>query len=170
LRAAGVYNITFSLESASPRIQELINKHLDIARTMQNIRYAHRLGIITKAYFMLGFPTETRVELDRTLALALDPALDMMSLFKVVPFRHTQLAEIARRTWGDDAVSDQSNYFTGRTLYEQKTGIPLGRILFRTYIKFYSPWRIWRLLVRLPRRGAFLKRLGHHVGMILRIR
>jgi len=170
MKDAGVYQITFSVETASPRLQELVGKHLDIERTMRNVRYAHRRGIVTKSYFMLGFPTETKEELLRTLALSRDPALDMVSYFKVAPFRNTRLAETATAVWGSAVGEEPVDYFTGASWYERATGVPLSRMLFRAYLRFYFPWRLWRLLWRLPRPLSFLSRAFHHLSLMLHLR
>ncbi|HSA33701.1 MAG TPA: radical SAM protein, partial [bacterium] len=170
MRSAGVYNLTFSFETATPRLQEMIEKRLDIDWTMRMARYAHRRGIITKAYFMLGFPGETRDEMAATFALSRDPALDMVSYFKVAPFPHTRLARTCRELWGAEKGDGPIDYFTGRSRYEQETGIPLSGMIFRAYLRFYLPWRIVRLLFRLPRPFLFLSRLMQYAAFVLHIR
>ncbi len=167
MKEAGVYNITFSFETASPRLQEMVGKRLDIERTIRNLRSAHRRGIITKGYFMLGFPTETVEEIRQTIALSRHPALDMVSYFKVALFPHTRLAKMIPLALGD---ADPVDYFTGTSWYEQVTGVPLSRMIFCAYLRFYLPWRIWRLLWRLPRRLAFLSRAFRHLALIFHVR
>lgn len=170
MRSAGVYNLTFPVETATPRLQELVEKRLDIDRTRRNIRYAHRRGILTKAYFMVGFPGETREELAATFAFSRDPALDMVSYFKVAPFPHTRLAQTCREVWGAEKGDEPIDYFTGRSRYERETGVPLNRMVFRAYLRFYFPWRIVRLLRRLPRPLLFLSRLFQYAVFVLHIR
>ena len=168
--SAGVYNLTFSVETAAPRLQEMVEKHLDIERTMRMVRYAHRRGIVTKAYFMFGFPGETRDELAATFALSRDPAFDMISYFKVAPFPHTRLAQTCDDLWGEDTDTGPIDYFTGRSRYERETGVPLSRMIFGAYLRFYLPWRIVRLLFRLPRPFLFLSRLIQYAAFVLHIR
>lgn len=165
MKAAGVYHLLFPLETASLRLQELVGKQLDLDRAMDNIRYAHRCGIVTKACFMLGFPGETEEELERTATLALDPALDMMAIYKVAYFRHTRIARMAEELWGADA-EEPVDYYSGRSRYERATGIPLNSLITRTYLRFYLSWRMIRLLWRLPRRLPFLSRLRHHASLV----
>lgn len=66
---AGTVNIAFALESGSPRIQELIKKHLDIDKLRRNIEYTNEVypWLITELQTMHGFPTETEEEAMMTL-------------------------------------------------------------------------------------------------------
>ncbi len=165
MKRAGVYHLLFPLETATPRLQELVEKRLDLDRCLRIVRYAHRSGIVTKACFMLGFPTETEDDLRRTLALAFDPSFDMMAVYKVAYFRHTELARKAREQWGD-AIPEQAEYYAALSPYEQATGRSLGRLIAMTYLRFYGSWRILRLLWRLPRRREFLSRLLRHAALV----
>ena len=67
--AAGTVNVAVALETASPRLQRLTRKNLDIDRLWQNLnylctRYPH---VITELFTMLGFPTEGKAEAFMTL-------------------------------------------------------------------------------------------------------
>jgi amino acid adenylation domain-containing protein len=61
---AGTVDFDFSLESASPRIQKLVQKNLKLDRFRENIQYLIRRhpGVILEVQTMLGFPTETEEE------------------------------------------------------------------------------------------------------------
>ncbi len=167
LKAAGCYNLTLSVETASPRIQKLIGKNLNIEKTMKNIRYAHSLGILTRAYFMTGFPGETEDEIRLTLKYAADPALDMMSIFKVTPFINTELHKLAVREYGDKMDGMYGDFFVYRSYFEEITGIPLKKMIRNTYFKFYLPFRIFRTFFKLPRKIHFIRRILYNVLMIL---
>ncbi len=61
---AGTVDITLAVESASPRIQSLIRKNLNLERFIENITYIVRNypQIILELHMMMGFPTETEEE------------------------------------------------------------------------------------------------------------
>jgi amino acid adenylation domain-containing protein len=61
---AGAVNLCVALESASPRIQKLIRKNLNLERFRENIRYIAEKHprIILEMEIMHGFPTETEEE------------------------------------------------------------------------------------------------------------
>jgi amino acid adenylation domain-containing protein/thioester reductase-like protein len=66
---AGVVNINLSLETASPRLQKLIKKNLDLDRFRENIEYIaqkHK-GVLLELAAMHGFPSETEAEAMMTL-------------------------------------------------------------------------------------------------------
>jgi radical SAM superfamily enzyme YgiQ (UPF0313 family) len=85
--------ICVPVESATPRIQELIRKNLDLGRVAATIDTCAELGIYTRGYFMLGFPTETREEMEATVSWAVRSGLHSAFFFVVVPFKGTALYE-----------------------------------------------------------------------------
>ncbi|UCH96077.1 MAG: AMP-binding protein, partial [Candidatus Aminicenantes bacterium] len=66
---AGLLQLPLALESASPRLQKLIGKNLQIEKLRKNIEYIceKHPHIILELYIMMGFPTETREEARLTL-------------------------------------------------------------------------------------------------------
>jgi amino acid adenylation domain-containing protein/non-ribosomal peptide synthase protein (TIGR01720 family)/FkbM family methyltransferase len=66
---AGVINFAVALETASPRLQKLIGKNLDIEKLRENIEYICKKHpqIILELFTMHGFPSETEEEALSTL-------------------------------------------------------------------------------------------------------
>jgi len=66
---AGAVNFAVALESASPRIQKLIRKNLNLEKFEENVRYitGKYPQLILEMEMMLGFPTETEKEALMTL-------------------------------------------------------------------------------------------------------
>ena len=66
---AGTVDIVLALESASPRLQALMGKNLDLARLSENLDYIidHYPRVITEIEMMIGFPTESEEEALLTL-------------------------------------------------------------------------------------------------------
>ncbi len=71
MHAAGCRRIFLGVETGSPRMQRLIRKHVRLERVEGIIRHAHALGIWMDTAFIMGFPEETREDLDQSLRLAL---------------------------------------------------------------------------------------------------
>jgi amino acid adenylation domain-containing protein len=61
---AGTVNIDASIESASPRMQKIIRKNLNLAKFRDNLEYIieKHPNVILDIQMMIGFPTETREE------------------------------------------------------------------------------------------------------------
>jgi amino acid adenylation domain-containing protein len=66
---AGTTGLALALETASPRLQKLIGKNLDLDRLHENADYFCRRypQIVLELFTMLGFPTETEEEALMTL-------------------------------------------------------------------------------------------------------
>jgi len=149
LRRAGTYQITVAVETATPRLQTLIQKNLDIEKVRNFINYGHRHGILMKAYFMLGFPTETKRELWNTIKFALTSNLTLAGFFTVLPQPATPLYALAEAE-GADALTAVSSarYYGTKGWYELAIGVPLRSIIRMTVLAFYflSPRRLFRIL------------------------
>jgi len=98
LAEAGLYYASFALESGSPRIQKVIKKDLDISKFLENVALAESRGIFCNGFAMLGFPSETAVDMQQTVDVACRSRLHTSSFFTVTPFPNTELYEIIART------------------------------------------------------------------------
>jgi amino acid adenylation domain-containing protein/non-ribosomal peptide synthase protein (TIGR01720 family) len=69
LMEAGTVNIDLALESASPRVQRLIDKNLKLEIFKENVDYITRKypHLLLEMELMIGFPTETEAEAQMTL-------------------------------------------------------------------------------------------------------
>jgi radical SAM superfamily enzyme YgiQ (UPF0313 family) len=157
LKRAGTYMMTFAIESGSDRIQNIIHKNLNIGKVINNIEYASGLGLLTKGYFMLGFPDETIDELKMTVDVAVSSKLDMAAFFVVTPFRGTELYDMAKQRYGE-RVEGYSNYYE-KSMYEVATGFNMKKFQKKAYMKFYSPRRVLNIYKKVPLKKYFLYRL-----------
>ncbi|MBS3148181.1 radical SAM protein [Candidatus Woesearchaeota archaeon] len=76
MHGSGLYQLTFGLESGNPRILQLIKKGITIEDSKRAIEVCKNVGIRTKGYFMIGFPTETEEEIYQTIEFAQKLGLD----------------------------------------------------------------------------------------------
>jgi radical SAM superfamily enzyme YgiQ (UPF0313 family) len=93
---AGTKFVSYAIETACPRLQRLIRKNLDLDRVFRAIEQTARIGIITRGFFMLGFPTETEVEALQTVEFAKASSLCGATYFTVVYFPGTELFKLAQ--------------------------------------------------------------------------
>jgi radical SAM superfamily enzyme YgiQ (UPF0313 family) len=56
-----------------------MNKQLDLDKGVRALGRARRLGMETRGYFMLGYPGETRDEIEETIRLSIELPLDWAS-------------------------------------------------------------------------------------------
>ena len=109
---AGTKFVSYAVETASPRLQRLIRKNLDLDRVFRAIEQTARVGIITRGFFMLGFPTETEAEALQTVEFAKASALCGATYFTVVYFPGTELFKLAQSLgcFQDGAYNIQRDY------------------------------------------------------------
>jgi radical SAM superfamily enzyme YgiQ (UPF0313 family) len=87
MKEAGCKLISYGVESGNPRVLALIKKKLDMNKARETIALTKKVGIETRCFFMMGFPTETKEEIEDTLkfALELDPTFITYSISTPLP-------------------------------------------------------------------------------------
>ena len=96
MAGAGTKFISYAVETASPRLQKLIKKNLNLDKVFRAIEYTTSVGIVTRGFFMIGFPTETEAEVIQTIEYAKASALCGATFFTVVYFPGTELYRMAQ--------------------------------------------------------------------------
>lgn len=153
MSAAGVYKICYAVESASPRIQKLTRKNVDLERIRRVIDETAAAGIMTHGFFMLGFPGETSEELESTIAYATATNLHFANFFVLNPFEGTPMVEEmgTEKLGYDFADPELNNYHEPRQTLASVSVNELHQIWRRAYREFYlDPRRIYRILRDLP--------------------
>lgn len=150
LKQAGAYALCFAIESASPRVQKMIRKNLNIARVSENIEYAESIGLIVRGFFMLGFPGETMAEIQSTVAFAKKSRLDLASFFTPIPFRGTALRRLVETMYPSLTYSIRGDYWYKKSFYYLTTGYDIRRANLKASLKFYSPLRVFKTFGKLP--------------------
>ncbi len=85
LLKAGCSKICIGLESGSRRILGLMKKGLSPEKIVGAFKEVKRAGIVTQAYVIVGYPTETREEIKETERLLLDCDPDLAHISSFVP-------------------------------------------------------------------------------------
>jgi anaerobic magnesium-protoporphyrin IX monomethyl ester cyclase len=151
LRKAGTVMIAYAVESASPRIQKLIKKNLDLDKINKTINETVRQGIFTHAFFMLGFPTETEDEMNMTIDFAARTKLHTASFFIVTPFKATELWNFVPRELQEKVTEKWFSFHGG---YMNISDVPTRCLMSKrqkAYLKFFfNPMRIVRIVYRHP--------------------
>ncbi len=162
LKLAGCYAITYAVESASPRIQKLIRKNLDLDKVRQAIAWTDEEGMIPQAFLMLGFPGETLEEMKMTVDFTIHSKLLRGWFFTVVVYPRTGLFELAKQEYPLFDFSRWNlfdmQYWAANPFYTKATGIDLFKIQRDAYRRFFLRPRILLLILwRFPK-NLFLLR------------
>lgn len=157
LAQAGTYAMAIAIETVTPRLQELVEKHLDFEKTRRAIEMADQRGIAVVGFFMVGFPTESVQEIKATVDYALKSKLTLANFFVVVPQPQTPLYDLAKIE--DPAIlekyaldeEDGVSYRGGNPWYQRVYGFPLSQYVRFAHLRFYcSPRRLWRIATHVP--------------------
>jgi len=162
LKAAGCYAITYAIETASPRLQKLLRKNLDLEKTKQVIDWTYDEGIIPQAFLMLGFPTETLDEIETSIRYTLKAKLLRVLFFTVVVYPRTELLQIAKQAYPDFDFSNYDwfdlRYWSETPFYSRVTKYDGYKIQRRAYRKFYlRPLILLKIAWRFPKNSFFLR-------------
>lgn len=103
MRRAGLCHVNFGVESGDDEILRAIKKGIRTDQVVRALEWAKEEGLVTACNFMLGFPQETPVEVERTLRFMerIAPMVDSFSTMGVVvPFPGTPIYEDFHFTYG----------------------------------------------------------------------
>lgn len=70
MKSAGCQTIFFGIESGSPKIQQKLNKGIDLQEVKRTFELCKQVGIRTATSFMLGIPGETADDMKETFKFA----------------------------------------------------------------------------------------------------
>jgi len=158
LSKAGCYRITYAIETASPRLQKVIKKHNKLDKLRQVIEWTDEMNILQNGFFMLGFPGETREEINTTIKYALDSKLHTAQFFVVNPFEGTELTEQARAL-GKDFSTDPEifSYFRAENTLCEVPPAELNAMQRGANRRFYlNPRRAIRFITLYPQRSQLV--------------
>jgi len=155
--SARVYRADYAIESASPRIQNMIRKKLDLERARQAVNRTAQSGIVTGTYNMLGFPGETIDEMKKTIEFAISLKNHIASFFQLMPFPGTEIAEanpqLAREV-RELEFGDASAMVKNLSAVNDRT---LKKLRKQAYRKFYfEPSRMARIIKHAPKNARLL--------------
>lgn len=103
MRRAGLVHVNFGVESGDDDILRAIKKGIKTDHVVRALEWAKAAGLSTACNFMLGFPQETPIALERTLRFMqrIAPLVDTFSTLGVlVPFPGTPLYEDYHADYG----------------------------------------------------------------------
>jgi radical SAM superfamily enzyme YgiQ (UPF0313 family) len=176
---AGCTGIFFGIETGSQRLQEVINKKLDLAEALQRIECADRNGIKTTVALIAGFPEETRDDLRDTIHFFIDslrfdhaePQCSLLAPLAATPVydqhKHHLIfdqifSDISHQSWQQDPVEIEM-IKTHPDIFPNFYAIPT-ELLDRRYVKevidfvtYLATWFRWLPVAILQDSGDLLK-------------
>ncbi|MBI5364824.1 MAG: cobalamin B12-binding domain-containing protein [Planctomycetes bacterium] len=158
LKKAGMYRCMVAVESASPRMQKVMQKNLKIDKVKRIVDFLAEQGVMVHGAFMLGFPSETEEEMQSTIEWAANSSFHTAAFFRVIPFKGTALFTQVEEA-GHALPTDWSRYEPYQSEINLSQ-VPEERILAlrkSAYRRFYfKPKRLWRIFNLIPRKTHML--------------
>ncbi len=166
MKASGLSNLGVAPESGSKRIlSDVIHKQLNLKSVEEAVFNASELGVTITAYFIIGFPDETRNEINQTIRFARKLAklgLDECSIntFQLVPG-----CELFFKLQDEGIIQADTDFFINlgqmgdlagvKTWSESLTDKALSLLKLKAYLLFYltsflyHPEKVVRLIKNL---------------------
>src|SRR3989344_3727419 len=111
MRESGCYKLAFGLESGTPRILRYIGKNDDLDKVRRVVGKCNDLGIETKGFFTIGYPTETEEDIRRTLDFSRSVGITDAYFMVVRAFPGTRLYDEMRKAGFSEAELDDYQQF-----------------------------------------------------------
>jgi hypothetical protein len=139
-----------------------MGKRLDLQKTRRTIERTSRAGIITGAYFMLGLPSQTSLEINETIDYAAKSDLDVAYFFKAIPYPGSVLHQNLAGDRPDTSTGgfNDLHFYAANLSFGTMEAPELNRMLLHAQRRFYlSPRRMWRGLWKAPHKLAYLRNM-----------
>ena len=149
LHRVGAGEVSVAVETASPRLQALTRKHLNLDVVTRNIELMADLRVFMRGFFMLGYPTETEEELLATIDYAARSRLHLASFHVTNPFPGTLIHEEfkARGKLREDINPIDYEYVSAPFNGSEVPDARFQELFRKAYSDFYfQPGRMLRVL------------------------
>ncbi|MDP6642282.1 MAG: radical SAM protein [Candidatus Nanoarchaeia archaeon] len=127
MKEAGCWGIHFGVESGSQRLLDMIKKDVTIKQIKDAFKWCREIGIESRAFMMIGLPTETRDESLKTINFAKELDPDWAQFTITTPYPGTELYDQVVES-GELNSKEWDNYQTwGGFSDHELVWVPKGR-------------------------------------------
>ena len=155
MKEAGCYEVTLAVESGDQEVlTKIVKKPLRLSKVERLVAHAKGMGLLVKAFFMMGFPGETRAQMKKTIDFAKRLRFDAVGIFIATPLPGTELYRICKdsgylkRDFAFEKMSFaigsiRTSHFTPEQLVSMRSRAVLQlnmRLLLRNPFRFYKKY------------------------------
>lgn len=97
MKKAGFYRLCFPIETGNEKTLKFIKKPVNLTKAKKTIELTNRIGIWTQGNFIIGFPYETKQEIQTTIDYAFQSGLDYAIFFIAKPYAGSEMYEIFKK-------------------------------------------------------------------------
>jgi len=140
MKKAGCYKLTFPVETSNKDIlKNVIDKPLKIDRVPRLVKKCHKLGIDVHAFFVCGFPQQSKDDMIRDYRFAKKCGFDSASFHILTPLPGSRLWE----EYKDVVDVDTMNYITASIPHPTMSADEIGELVNSFNVKFNKSYK-WR--------------------------
>lgn len=152
MHESGMYRMGLPIESGSENTLTLIRKRVKLDHAKNIIAAANKLGIFTHANFIIGFPFETREEVQKTYDFASSCGVDVLKMLICQPLAGSELYNVYKKEGLLDEIRHSSTYTSTDYNTSHFTADQLNQIRRKILIAFY-----WNQICRILFPRSFFK-------------
>lgn len=139
MKESGCYAMVLGIESGSEQIQKDMKKNLDFNKLREVVKYAKKLDIRMQGFFIIGYPTESKEDILKTIELAKSLELDRATFGLFQPLAGSEIYSVLK-----DA-GRLNNIDFSKVEYSKPSILPVGirsfdelkRLQRKALIEFY---------------------------------
>jgi len=108
MEKAGCYEMTLAYESGCQEVvRNIVKKPINLEKAKEITKYIRTKKIRTDAFYIIGFPGETRDQISQTIRFAKEMKTDLAYFFIANPLPGTELYQIAKQK---EMLKDEFNF------------------------------------------------------------
>lgn len=134
---SGCKSMCYGIDSGSPDTLSFIGKEIDPTLLLKRVKETTSLGIVPTLSFVVGFPEETKADIEKTLELAVKckNSGDVNILLQIPT---VLLGTELHRRYGDSLVREVDSYFALGIEFEVGKRLLEDEVLINAYPKLFS--------------------------------
>jgi len=160
MKKSGYYLASVGIEFGSDRMFELVKKGLNRKKIEDGIRLIKSVGLEVAGFFIMGYPGETKKEINETIKFALRLPLIRANFFIFLPLPGTEIYKQLETSMELANVDWEHFYFTHPVyIYQGISVAELKNLQRKAFLKFYLRPNIFfsnLLQIKTPRQVKFL--------------
>lgn len=141
LKKSGLSTLYYGVESGSQRILNLMKKGITLNQAENAVRSAKEVGVEVLTSFILGFPGETKKEMDKTIDFSIKLNADYSQFSILTPFPGTPIYHQLKKKKLIDTENWNKYTVMKSVIKYEDLGLSkklVERKLAQAYLKFYS--------------------------------
>jgi anaerobic magnesium-protoporphyrin IX monomethyl ester cyclase len=120
MKDAGCIAVWFGVEAGSEQVIEAMGKGISIQQTLNAFKWANKVGLMTVASMILGFPGETRETAMKSIKLLEQIKSDEIGIYIATPYPGTPMYDYVKKM-GWIKITDFNKYDTATPIFETPT-------------------------------------------------